>query len=152
MARADLISGFFWLIFGCVFGIESYRLGLGSLRHPGPGFLFFWVSVFLVALSLAVLIQVRRKRKAETSPREGAKRISFKKIILVLLSVFVYALFMEKAGFILLTFLLFAFLLGVVERKGWVFTILTSAAVTLSAYLIFEVWLKTQLPMGVLKF
>lgn len=152
MVRGDLISGFFWLIFGCVFAIESYRLGLGSLRHPGPGFLFFWVSVFLAAMSLAVLIQAWRKWKPADFPKERPKRVSFKKIVLVLISVFVYALLMESVGFILMTFLLFVFLLGVVEKKGWILTLLTSAAVTVSTYLVFETWLKTQLPMGVLKF
>jgi len=67
-------------------------------------------------------------------------------------SVFAYGLLMERVGFIPVTLLLFLFLLGVMERKGWVFTILVSLAVTAAAYTLFEVLLQSQLPKGVLAF
>jgi hypothetical protein len=58
---------------------------------------------------------------------------------------------MEKLGFIPTTLLLFIFLLGVVEKKKWFFTISTSVVVTALTYLIFEIWLKSQLPKGFLE-
>ena len=79
------------------------------------------------------------------------RELNIGKIILVLVSLFLYSLFMETLGFIPTTLLLFIFLLGVVEKKKWFFTISTSVVVTALTYLIFEIWLKSQLPKGFLE-
>jgi hypothetical protein len=59
---------------------------------------------------------------------------------------------METVGFIPVTLLLFIFLLGIIEKKRWFFTVFVSIVVTVIAYSIFEVWLKSQLPKGFLGF
>ena len=48
--------------------------------------------------------------------------------------------------------MLFLFLLGIIEKKRWFFTVFVSVAVTVVSYLIFEVWLRSQLPRGLLEF
>ena len=57
---------------------------------------------------------------------------------------------MEWLGFIIVTLLLFLFIIGVVEKKKWIFAVAVSVAVTLFAYLVFEVALQSQLPKGLL--
>ena len=74
------------------------------------------------------------------------------KIISVLLSLFLYAMLMEWLGFLIVTLLLFVFLLKVIEKKKWWLTILVGLIVTAISYLIFEVGLQSQLPKGVLEF
>ncbi len=150
MGRADRISGVFWLCFSVLVIIQSYRLGLGTLHQPGPGFLFFWVNIVLGIMSLIVLIRawVGRKSEGPHPALFGSQNMS--KIILVLISLFLYAIFMESLGFILVTLLLFIFLLGLIEKKKWLFTLSVSVVVTAIAYLIFEIWLKTMLPGGLL--
>jgi hypothetical protein len=59
---------------------------------------------------------------------------------------------MEPLGFIPVTLLLFLFILGILERKRWIVAVLTSIAVTVAAYLIFETALHSQLPKGILEF
>jgi putative tricarboxylic transport membrane protein len=150
MNKADKISGIFWLIFALIVSIESRRMGLGTIHRPGPGFLFFWAGILLAIMSLIILI-----RAWITQTEAGGlifKGQNITKIVLVLSSVFLYVLLMEKLGFIAVTFLLFFFLLGIVEKRGWSFTILTSLAVTAVAYLIFETALHSQLPKGLLGF
>ena len=73
------------------------------------------------------------------------------KVVLVLLSLFLYVIFMETVGFIPLTVLLFIFLLGIIEKKRWFFTVFVSVVVTAISYLIFEVWLQCMLPRGLLE-
>ena len=152
MSKADRISGIFWFVFAVIVSIESYRMGLGTLHRPGPGFLFFWAGILLALMSLIILI-----RAWITQREAGAGGLIFggqnlRKIFLVLTAVLLCILFMERLGFAVVTFLLFLFLLGVVEKKGWRFTILTSLAVTVAAYLIFETALQSQLPKGLLEF
>lgn len=152
MDKADRISGSFWLIFAVIVCIESYRLGLGTLRSPGPGFLFFWTGIVLSIMSLVLLSGVLRSKRAKDLKKPILGKVDLKKIILVLVSVFLYTLLMEILGFIPVTLLLFALLLGIIEKKGWLITIVTSVIVTFTAYLLFNTWLKTQLPKGLFGF
>jgi putative tricarboxylic transport membrane protein len=152
MGKADRISGVFWLVFGLFICIESYRLGLGTLHKPGPGFLFFWTSIALAIMSLIVLIQAWSSKGAAEAETSIFAKQKTRKVVLVLFSLFLYAIFMETIGFIPITLLLFIYLLGIIEKKGWFKTIFTSVVVTVAAYLIFETWLQSQLPKGLLGF
>jgi len=152
MGKGDLISGIFWLIFSVFICLGSYRLGLGSLHKPGPGFLFFWTGISLGIMSLIVFIRAWKGRKSVASKGSIFGKLNFTKLILVLVSIFLYALFMERLGFIPITFLFFIFILRLVEKKGWLFTLLVTCIVTASSYLLFETWLKSQLPAGLFEF
>ena len=151
MGKGNLISGSFWFIVSVFFTIESYRLGLGSLNQPGPGFLFFWAGIFLGILSLSLLVEAWGK-SAKGDKKEIFDKRNLGKIALVLLATFLYAILIEKLGFILMTVALLTFILGLVEKKGWLFTVSTSVIITAAAYLVFQAWLKTQLPEGILEF
>jgi len=151
MKKADQISGIFWLFFSGFICIESYRLGLGSLHQPGPGFIFFWTAFLMGILSIAVLIPAWTRKKTEEPEGPIFGKENVPKIVLVLFSLFLYAFFMETLGFIPITLLLFIFLLGIIEKKKWSLTIFVSVVVTGISYLIFEVWLKSQLPRGLLE-
>jgi uncharacterized membrane protein len=152
MGKADRISGFFWLCFSILMIIQSYRLGLGRINQPGPGFLFFWVNIILGVMSLVVLFKAwagKKKEGPQPAFFEG-QRIS--KILLVLVALFIYVLLMETIGFLPLTFLLFVYLLGIIEKKKWFFTVFVSLVVTVISYLIFQIWLQCMLPYGVCAF
>jgi putative tricarboxylic transport membrane protein len=151
MGKADRISGMFGLLFSVFMCVQSSLLGLGTLHKPGPGFLFFWTSITLGILSLVVLVSAwRRKAPGKEEPIFQGERL--KKVFWVLASAFLYAILMETVGFIPLTMMLFLFLLGIIEKKRWAFSVAVSVAVTIVSYLVFEVWLKSQLPKGILDF
>ena len=149
MGRADKGSGFFWLFFGILASVESYRLGLGTVNRPGPGFLYFYIGIFVSIMALIILARAWVTKK-ETGKIFGGHTI--RKALLVLAAVFLYAVLMEPLGFIPVTFFLFLFILGFVEKKGWIAAILTSVAVTVAAYLLFETALQSQLPKGIIGF
>jgi predicted branched-subunit amino acid permease len=54
-------------------------------------------------------------------------------------------------GFVITTFLFILFLLRAVERRKWLLS--ASAALSISAafYIVFGLWLKAQLPAGILE-
>jgi phosphatidylglycerophosphate synthase len=122
------------------------------LHKPGPGFLFFWVNIVLGIMSLIVLIRAWAGKKEEGPQPAIFGRQNVAKIIFVLISLFLYALLMETVGFIPITLLLFIYLLGIIEKKRWFYTIFVSVVVTVISYLIFETWLQSQLPKGLLGF
>ena len=151
MGKADRISGTFWFLFSVFIGYQSYRLGLGTLRMPGPGFLFFWTAVFIAALSLIDMWRSLKQAGEEEAKEGTAGRSNVTKVVLVLLSLFLYVVLIERLGFVLVTLLLFLFLLAVVEKKKWSFAVLISVIVTALCYLVFETALKSQLPKGLLE-
>jgi putative tricarboxylic transport membrane protein len=152
MGKADRISGPFWFIFSVFISYESYKLGLGALRHPGPGFFFFWTGIVIASLSLVVIVRSFKKRPGEEAIPSIFRKWIITKLVLVLISLFLYALLMEWLGFLIVTLLLFIFLLGAIEKKRWPIVVLVSLIVTALSYLIFEVGLQSQLPKGPLEF
>ncbi len=152
MSKADRISGFFWLFFGVIVSIESRRLGLGTLRRPGPGFLFFYTGIFVVIMSLIILIRAWITQRSEGAQERIFGGQNVLKGIYVMLSLFLYALFMEQLGFIPVTLLIFIFILRMIEKKSWLSVAITSVVVTVASYLIFEIALQSQLPKGILGF
>ena len=62
MKGHDRGSSLFWLIFSVCVCTESIRLGLGTPRNPGMGFMTFGASVLLGLFSLIVLFQTLSKR------------------------------------------------------------------------------------------
>ncbi len=57
---------------------------------------------------------------------------------------------MDTIGYLLITFLLMAFLLRAIEPQPWKTVIGWALAGSLGSYLIFEVWMKLRLPRGFL--
>lgn len=139
----DLISSLFWLAVAIFFvGDSVMRLTFGTLHQPGPGFFPFWAGVVLAILSLISLFRSLKKRdilslSAFKSP----------KLLLVTGALLAYLLLLEQLGFLLVTFL-FLFLLFRMEYKGWTFSALLALIAAFSCFAIFQLWLKTQLPVG----
>ena len=151
MKSRDIISSIFWLTMGMGVCYGGYELELGTLNDPGSGFLFFWVGIIMIGLSLSILIRAMK----ETAVPGELKRvlwteIRWKKIVSVLVALFLYAYVFTFLGFIVSTFLLLTFLFKVVEPQKWSWAILGAIISTLTAYGIFQLWLGSQLPKGFL--
>lgn len=61
---------------------------------------------------------------------------------------FGFTLLLERLGFLIITFLFVWFLLKVVERRGWAFSLAVALLVAGASYAVFDLWLKAQLPAG----
>jgi len=152
MNSRDRFSGFFWLAISILVCMESIKSGIGTFRSPGAGFLPFWSGVALGTFAIILVASDILKEKG------GRKNINlwegkrWRNVILILLSLFVYALLLPKLGYLITTFGLMAFLYSMIGRpRLWVQGV--SALITvLVTYIIFHVWLEVQLPKGVFGF
>ena len=142
-------SALFWLAVGILACYGATRLGLGSVTEPGAGFIFFWSGLILVLLSLVVLAESIRSSE-DTVQEMGV--MNWAKIALVLLSLLLYAYFLERLGFVLTTFVLLSFLLGWIERINWARSLAVASVAALACFAIFELWLKIRLPKGIFGF
>lgn len=153
MKRTKLTAGaagaLFWVAVGILVCYGATRLGLGSVTEPGSGFIFFWSGLILVLLSLMVLAE--SVRSSEDTVQEMGE-MNWAKIALVLLSLLLYAFFLERLGFVLTTFVLLSFLLGWIEGINWARSLAIASAAALASIAVFELWLNIRLPKGIFGF
>jgi hypothetical protein len=149
------IGSFFWLLIGTYTAIQACRLGLGSLNHPGRGFIFFLASSLLVFLS-AIDLARSLSREAKTGKKEEAPPIwqdlQWGKVLLVLGSLLAFNYLLDIAGFLISSLFLMTFLFRVIEPTRWWIVIMSSFTTVLFSYLVFKVWLSVPFPEGFLGF
>ncbi len=150
MKSRDRLSSLFWIAIGAGICYGGYDLELGTLHDPGSGFLFFWLGIIMIGLSLIVFVQGSSKPGAHAIGNLFAG-VQWVKIILVLIALSLYAYFFEALGFILATILLLIFLFKAVEPQRWSIAVLGAVVSSLAGYLVFQVWLGGQLPKGLLE-
>lgn len=145
MIKADRWIGLLLALVSLYVCVESVRLGLGTYHRPGSGFFSFYAGVVLGALSLFLLfLALLRDLKG------GEAWGNWRGIFLVALAMFGFALLLEWLGFLFTTFLFVWFLLKIVERRGWAFSLAVALLVATASYAVFDLWLKAQLPAGLL--
>jgi putative tricarboxylic transport membrane protein len=150
MGKADQISSIFWFGLSLLVMYGSYRLGLGILTNPGPGFLPFWCGVILCGLSALVFFQGRLTKR-----REGGRLLSqlwigmdWPKPIYVIAALLAYGLTLNYLGFLVSSTLMLIFFFKVIEPETWLRAIVGAVLAVVSSYALFGVWLQVQLPRG----
>ena len=153
MKRTKRIAGaastLLWVAVALSVCYGATRLGLGGVTEPGSGFIFFWSGLILAVLSLIAFAESRRSEEEATRPT-GA--LNWRKIVLVLFALVLYGFFLERLGFMLTTFLLLSFFLGLIEGVYWRKSLAVAAGAAFGAFAIFELWLKIRLPHGIFGF
>jgi putative tricarboxylic transport membrane protein len=152
MKKKDQMSSLVWLLAAIYICLESFRLPIGSWRDPGPGLLPLGAGLFLGILSIIVFLQASLDPSKE--PGESLfPRKTWRKLIFCLVALLGYALTLEVLGFLVTTyiFLFLLFRFGI-ETQSWVISLGGSALASLLCYGIFEMWLKSQLPKGIIGF
>jgi len=151
MRRILLYANLFWILFSLVTCVESYRLKLGTINTPGPGFFPFGAGFIMLLLSLAALFQSIRK-ESDVEEKPPPEPFRWWNIVIILAVITAYAFFLEKVGFLITTFLFMCLLLKVVEPQTWKTAILGGLITAVAANLIFNVIFQAQIPSGVLGF
>jgi putative tricarboxylic transport membrane protein len=147
------IGSIFWLIIGMYTAIKGYLLGLGNLRHPGPGFIFFVAALFLIILSLIDIGTSSRQVDKERDTKQHLwTGLRWKKVLMVTGILLAYIYSFDLLGFFLSTFFLMVLLFKGVEFTKWWVAILSSLITISISYGIFNVWLKVPFPTGMLGF
>jgi len=144
--RASHLSlmGFSVLIFFfCV------RLGIGKPQSPGPGFMPLLAAVLLFCLSFATII-VESRGAADDEGRKsslGLKELT--KPVCLVISLIGYAFLLNVLGYPVATFLLLFTLFSVTEPQQWRKNLVIAALVAVLSFLVFDKWLRVQLPDGI---
>ena len=151
------LEGPVWIIAGVAICLYAYKMGLGSFQEPGAGFVAFVTGLFLMLMG--VLIVMGRKRGLQRIPKDEKREVSnseasflgspaFKLVYAVAL-LLVYASLLDRLGYVLTTFLVMFGLFYAPGRRRLGLAFTASLLSTGMTYLVFEMWLHTQLPRGV---
>jgi len=154
MNRQDQISSFVWFFIGLLIVVGSVTsLKIGTVSDPGAGFCPLLAGILLTGFSLVIFLMATFEKISEKNNlRQLWAGLNWPKIVYTMIALLSYALLLETAGFLLVTLLLFVFLLRKIEPQKWKLVVGLSVIASVGAYLIFDRLLQIQLPRGVLGF
>jgi hypothetical protein len=143
----DRVSGGVLALFALLVLWESRRYPLGNFRLPGPAFApVLLASLLLIFGVLLVLTSSRAPGLSSISWTEWRHALA-------ILGTSLFTVFAtERLGYRLTMLLMLAFLIKVVERRGWVETLVVSFGLAFGSFYLFYTLLRVPLPEGPLGF
>ena len=142
-----------WILIGGAIAILSWRIGLGSFREPGPGFVAVASGISLVVIGVIMILQKTFSTQAADAGQGSSRPLLQRpraRLIYTLSLLVGYGLLLETLGYIVTTSLL---MFGLFYDRGanrFFPSVLASILTVGLTYLIFNTWLRVQLPRGIL--
>lgn len=150
MIKRNLFSSLFFILFSLYICWQSIDLGFGSFAKPGPGFISLLAGISLGLISLIIFVGAVLATKTAEHPSK--QHIPWSPLLITFASLVGFTILVKPLGFNLTAFLFLVTLLRAVAKKGWTVTLLASFGIALGTYVIFELFLQSQLPEGFLGF
>jgi hypothetical protein len=141
--RSDAVAGVMLVLVALLVGWQNRAYPIGNLAEPGPGYMPLVIACALGVFGLLIALRSGASPLFNTIDwSEGRRGV----VMLVACGVAVFAL--ERIGYQLSMIALLIFMLGVVERKRAVPTLLVAFGFSFLSYFLFATLLKVQLPRG----
>jgi hypothetical protein len=147
--RHDLTSGLFWLGISIFVSFQAVQLGVGVFSNPGPGFVLFLSSLISGALSLFLVIKAILGKRGQRKLADSWKGLKWSHVLVTIVALFLYASFLTRIGFLLMTFGFMMLLYALGRTKPWV-SVAGALITIVLAYVIFHFGLQVQFPRGIL--
>jgi cell division protein FtsW (lipid II flippase) len=153
MKKYHFVVNIFWVGLSIFIITLSYKLGLGRLRSPGPGFMPFLIGLCLLPASLYSFINLLVQRQRAARPKlEDENKSDLTKVFAVTLSLLVYTFVLEELGYLVATISLLAILFGCGGgKKRWKSVVVASVLTGFITYFGFT-YLGVQFPVGIFGF
>lgn len=130
---------------------EAYRLGLGTLNSPGPGFMIFGAASLLGLLSIHTSIRALLSwHKAEEEVWKGKQ---WGRTVALFVALLFYIMFLKPLGYLLATFFILLALFRT-PREGkakWLVIVGGAAFTSFITYLIFDRVFALPFPKGLFR-
>jgi putative tricarboxylic transport membrane protein len=137
------------LVFGAIVVYDSQRLGARwGDDGPQPGYFPFYVGLLICISALVIIVQGLRNRDSKTA---FVTRDQLKLILVVLLPTAVYVAFVGSLGFYVASTLYIAFFMWWLGKYSWLKIVPVSVGVSVTFFLVFEIWFRVPLPKGPLE-
>jgi hypothetical protein len=159
MKKKGTKEGLIWIFAGCLICFLSWRIHLGSFREPGAGFVAFAAGIALVIVGVLMSLSVSfgnrapESKQPSSAPQEaGAAFLRLPKlpVLYTVAALLGYGLVVNALGYLITTFLVMFALFYDRGTNRLIPSALSSLLTVVMTYLIFETWLRCQLPRGIL--
>lgn len=137
-------------LFGAIVVFDSYRVGArwGS-DGPQAGYFPFYVGLLICGSSVVTLL--RALRNASLAAESFVAREELKTILTVLVPTIVYVALIYYIGFYVASTLFIAYFMWRLGRYSWLKILPIAVGVSVTFFLVFEIWFAVPLPKGPLE-
>lgn len=135
---------------GALVAYDSYRLGSGwASDGPQSGYFPFYIGLFTCICSAVVFAQGLLRRN--TDQQVFVTRSQLKRVLVILLPSTVYVLGVQLIGIYVSSALFITLFMRLAGKYSWIRSSAVGAGVSVSAFVMFEIWFKIPLPKGPLE-
>jgi len=147
--RHDFASGLFWVGLSVFVLVMAVGLGIGEFSNPGPGFVLFWSSLIFGCLSIILIIKAVLGKGGSRKLSDSWRGLRWGSVLITVIGLFLYASFLTRIGFLLMTFAFMILLYALGKTKAWI-SVAGAFVTILAAYIVFHFALQVQFPRGIL--
>ena len=139
----DRYSSIIFLLLGILFIFESSKISQSAYgSNVGPDIFPKFLGMILILLSCRLFYETFKYANKE----KRKEILDYKKFLIILVSAILYIVLLETIGYVIMTFLFLAISFQVMEKGGWLKTLLISAAFSYGVYFLFVEVLDGTLP------
>ena len=150
MRAMEIIVAGLLLAFGAVIAWASYKLGAGWADDgPQAGYFPFYIGAIITLSSLVTLLQALLGSAANADDA-FVERWQLKQVFAVLLPALVYVLIIQWFGIYLASAIYMAVFMVWLGKYAWWKSVLLGIAVSVSVFVLFEIWFQVPLHKGTL--
>jgi hypothetical protein len=142
-------SGAFFII-GLAIAFGAIRYKLGTFSAPDSGLMPFLVGAAISLLAGIGFVHATLEKRRGAGWTPLLKKLRWERVLIVLAALAAYTLLVKTLGFLICTALFIGFLLKAIVPQRWSTVFAVALITALASYGIFELWLKAQLPRGIL--
>lgn len=151
MKRAEQILGAMLLLFAIYVGYESTLIEAGADSGIGAGFMPFWLSVGLGITSATLIFRAVALPAKSFALSFFSEKAGGRRLIGVLAGYLVTVAVMKPLGMMFSLAILMATTMPMFGSRNWKAILLASLITPIVVFLVFGLWLKVDLPMGILE-
>ena len=145
-----LFSTFLFLI-SSFFLFYGFNYTFWGDNRPGPGFFPIILGVLLTLLTAVNLVMEVRKSRLEKNNAYEDEDFAFKDMVTVSIMILIYMIVFPYAGYLISTGLFIIGTLSYLNRGKWIQNISILIVVLVVIYFMFDYFLNTGLPSGILE-
>ncbi len=146
----DLVVAVLIFAFGALVAWDSYQLGASwGTDGPQSGYFPFYIGLIICVCGSVVFVHCLSKLATDHSVFVTPEQ--FKQVLVILAPSTVYVLGVQLIGIYVPSAVFIALFMRIAGKYTWLRSTLVGLAVSVSSFMMFEIWFKIPLPKGPLE-
>jgi len=146
----DMVVAVLIFALGALVAYDSYRLGSGwASDGPQAGYFPFYISLLICISGTAVFVQGLLRLGSDK--KVFVTRVQLKQVMVILLPSTAYVVGVQLIGIYVPSAVFIGLFMRIAGKYSWLRSAAVGLAVSVSAFVLFEIWFKIPLPKGPLE-